>query len=192
MTARLRPGGHLSGEQRRHLVDLTLSRLGGASLSTLSSNERLLLRDVGYMEETTAGRRYVSGRALHSTTAEMNIKALLDAGHDVRHHLHVWTAAQKRICRCWFAVQKYIDNTFGLQTPGVKASLSNPQLQWLRNYTVAHPKRCLKELRLDLFARTRVILSVSSISRILRASGLSRQVVRITYKIYKYIVVVLI
>jgi len=141
----------------------------------ISLNDRQVLRQLGHMEQTQDGRRYVNGRAMSSEAAEAIILQLANLGHVVRRNLHVWTSEQKDLCTSWRAIQKYVDNAYGKGQPGVKSKLTPEQRRWLRNHTLANPKRQLKVLRIDLFVRTHVILHISSISRILKHSGLSRQ-----------------
>lgn len=176
--AEQRAVNQLTGSQRDGLLHALLVRLGDKKFSDIPQEDRMLLRSIGFMETTVQGKRYVRGQTMPRSEAELHIQLLLNEGHNVRHHNHTWTPAQKNLCPCWRAISKYIDNGYKAGVPGKNKSLSHDELFWLRNHTVANPKRILADLRTDLFAKTNVLLHVSSISRTLRETGLSRQVVK--------------
>ena len=49
-TARTRPAGQLTGEERENLLNVLLDRLGSNGIESLSQHERELVRDLGHME----------------------------------------------------------------------------------------------------------------------------------------------
>jgi hypothetical protein len=168
-------GTGLSLLERDNLIHTLLNRVEGGKLSNLTKKEVKLIRDVGFMEQRKDGTKYIRGQAISPQVAELQIHMLSSEGHNVRNHLHIWSAQQKELCPSWRAVQKYVDNEYGIEKSGAKSKCSNEQLHWLKCHAVANPDRSLKNYRLDLFARTSIILSVPRISAILLEAGLTRQ-----------------
>ena len=92
------PAVSLSGQERDERLHLLLDRMGHTPLMNISLNDRQVLRQLGHMEQTQDGRRYVNGRAMSSEAAEAIILQLANLGHVVRRNLHVWTSEQKDLC----------------------------------------------------------------------------------------------
>ena len=65
------PAASLSGQERDERLHLLLDRMGRTPLMNVSSNDREVLRQLGHMEQTQDGRRYVNGRAMSSEAADM-------------------------------------------------------------------------------------------------------------------------